>query len=410
MDKLSVEDLRVDDLHGKTALMRVDFNVPLDDSGEVLDDTRIASVLPTIEYLVDRGLRLVLVSHLGRPKGTWNDSMSLAPVSRKLEELLGKRVIFVDDPLSGETADRVRRMTRENIFLLENVRFYPGEEANDADFSETLSQLGDLFVNDAFGTAHREHASTVGVTQHLSPCVAGLLMKAEIDSLMKMLSLPERPFVAIIGGAKIKGKIEVIRNPFGKGDSLLIGGAMANTFLVAKGYPVGTSKYDEERVETAQSLIRESEEAGCDLILPQDCVITRELKAGAAWEVVSADHISDGWMAVDIGPLTKETFRDRIVSSKTVMWNGPMGVFEVEPFSAGTVDIARTVAEATKQGAFTLLGGGDSVAAIRLAGLEKEISHISTGGGASLEFLGGNILPGIEALTDRESNSQGGAR
>ena len=408
MDKLSVEDLQVDKLRGKIALVRVDFNVPLDETGAVADDIRITSALPTIEYLIEKGFRLVLVSHLDRPKGEWKDSLSLAPVSRRLDELMGQRVIFVDDPLDDGVVNRIRGMTGENVFLLENIRFYPGEETNDIAFSRTLAQIGDFFVNDAFGTAHRAHASTVGVTQLLSPCVAGLLMKSEIDSMMKALSLPEKPFVAIIGGAKVKGKIDVIRNLFGKVDALLIGGAMANTFLVAKGFPVGASKYDTERVKIAGSLIEESEEVACELLLPQDCVITRKLESDAAWKIVAADEIPDGWMAVDIGPLTKETFRERIVSSRTVVWNGPMGVFEVEPFSEGTIEIARIVAETTKRGAFTLLGGGDSVAAIRQAGLEKEISHISTGGGASLEFLAGNMLPGIEALTDRDSDPRGG--
>jgi len=410
MTKLSVRDLPTDKIRGKTALMRVDFNCPLDSAGNISDDLRIVSSLPTIRYLLERGSRIVLVSHLGRPKGKWDDALSLDPVARHLSGLLDRKVAFIKDRLDGPPVEKIRRAADQAVFLLENIRFYPGEEANTPDFSKSLAKLGHFYVNDAFGTAHRAHASTVGVTGYLQPAAAGLLMQAEIESMSRILSKPQRPFVAVIGGAKIKDKIGVIRNLFGKIDSLLIGGAMANTFLAATGKTVGASKYDKDQIDVARSLIEESEKAGCGMVLPSDCVVTRALDAQSPGRVVGANEIPEGWMAVDIGPLTREAFRERIRGAKTVVWNGPMGVCEVDPFSLGTLDVARIVADATRQGAFTLLGGGDSVAAVRKAGLEREISHISTGGGASLEFLAGKTLPGIEALSDKATGKGGGKR
>ena len=410
MPKLSVRDLPDSDLRGSLALVRVDFNVPLDESGNVADDLRIVAELPTIRYLLKKEARTVLVSHLGRPGGEWNKSLSLAPVSRKLAELLGREVVFVEEPIGDGAVEKIRGLPESDVFLLENVRFYPGEEDNDPEFSRVLSLAGDYFVNDAFGTAHRAHSSTVGVADYLAPAVSGLLMRSEIESLSKALSFPARPFVAIIGGAKVKGKIGVIRNLFGKVDAILIGGAMANTFFAAMGHQVGSSLVDEDGIDVAGTLLNESEDVRCEIILPQDSVVAKALDAGAQREIADAGQIPDGWMVVDIGPLTREIFRDRIIASKTVVWNGPMGIFEIEPFSHGTVDVAKSIAEATRHGAFTLLGGGDSVAAVRNAGLEKEISHISTGGGASLEFLAGRTLPGVEVLTERENPSQGGSR
>jgi phosphoglycerate kinase len=402
MDKLSVKDLDYGELESARALVRVDFNVPIDSSGKVTDDTRIRSALPTMEFLRERGIGQVLVSHLGRPKGKRDASLSLAPVSLRLAELTGWSVTFVEEPIGDGALERVRRGDRSDVFLLENIRFYPGEEANDPAFAQALAGLADFYVNDAFGTAHRAHASTVGVTRHLAPAVAGLLMEMEIESLSRALGSPERPFVVIIGGAKIKGKIDVIRNLFKRVDSLLVGGAMANTFFAAKDYPVGESLVDTDRIGTARSLIEEAKGAGCELVLPADCVIARERREGSSTMVVPSSAVPTGWMAVDIGPMTRENFAEKILASNTIVWNGPMGVFEIDPFADGTIAVAQSVAEATERGAFSLLGGGDSVAAVRRAGLEKSISHISTGGGASLEFLAGNPLPGVEALSDRE--------
>jgi phosphoglycerate kinase len=327
--------------------------------------------------------------------------MSLSPAAARLSKLLRREVIFVEEPVGEGAAERVAGDPDHDLFLLENIRFYPGEASNDPGFARELARLGDYYVNDAFGTAHRAHASTAGVPGHLSPAVAGLLMESEIGSLSRALSSPEKPFVAIIGGAKISGKIDVVRNLFGRVDALLIGGAMANTFLAAKGLSVGRSVIDEARLDVASDLLRESDDAGCTLVLPCDCVVTDSLEGGGPGEVVGAGAIPDDRMAVDIGPRTLEEFRQWIVDARTIVWNGPMGVFEVEAFSRGTVAVAKMVAESTVRGAYSLLGGGDSVAAVRRAGIEKEISHISTGGGASLEFLAGNVLPGVEALSGR---------
>ncbi len=408
MDRLSIKDLRDSEFQGKTILVRVDFNVPLKDGKTITDDLRITSVLDTIRYMIDRGARLVLMSHLDKPGGKFDNKHSLRAVSHRLTELLGQNVAFVEYPLDRDAVDRIRNLTDENVFLIDNVRFYPGEEENDDAFSSQLAQLGDFYVNDAFGAAHRAHASTVGVTHHLSPCAAGLLMVRELEALEKALDSPERPFVAIIGGAKAKDKIKVIQNLFGKVDTLLIGGAMANTFFAALGYPIGASVYDVNRVGLARTLIQEAEKTGTELILPQDCVIAEKVETDAENRIIGVDEIPSGWMALDIGTLTRQTYRDKILGSKTVVWNGPMGVFEHEPFNAGTVEIARIVAETTGQGAFTLIGGGESVAAIRAAGLQDQISHISTGGGACLEYLAGIDLPGVSALTARDEYRSGG--
>ncbi len=408
MDRLSIKDLREDEIRGKTALVRVDFNVPIEDGRTITDDLRITSVLDTIRYLIHAGARLVLMSHLDKPGGKFDKKHSLRAVSQRLAELLEQNVVFVEYPLDRDAIDRIRNLTDENVFLIDNVRFYPGEEGNDDEFSSRLAELGDFFVNDGFGAAHRAHASTVGVTRHLSPCAAGFLMVRELEALEKALNRPERPFVAIIGGAKAKDKIKVIRNLFGKVDTLLIGGAMANTFFAALGYPIGASYYDVNSVGLAHSLVQEAKQTETELILPQDCVIAEKKETRAPNRTIGVNEIPPGWMALDIGTLTRQTYRDKILGAKTVVWNGPMGVFEHEPFNEGTVEIARIVAETTAQGAFTLVGGGESVAAIRAAGLQDDISHVSTGGGACLQYLAGTDLPGVTALTARDRNRSGG--
>jgi phosphoglycerate kinase len=399
MAKMTVRDLTAEQLRGKRALVRVDFNVPLDEHLHVTDDTRIRAALPTIEYLLDRGARVVLLSHLGRPKGKPDPKYSLEPVARRLTELLPTRkVYFVESTDTDEALKASTRLHDGQVLLLENTRFLGGEEKNDQRLARALSQLGDLYVNDAFGAAHRAHASTEGIAHHLKPAVAGLLMEKELAYLQGALERPKRPFVAMLGGAKISGKIDVIEALLPKVDALLIGGAMACTFYKAMGLETGKSLVEPDRVDMARALI---EKSGTRIILPHDCVVAPDIDAGAKAHAVPKDEIPPGEMMLDVGPRTAESYGRAIVAAKTVLWNGPMGVFEKPPFDKGTRAVADAMAKATALGATTIVGGGDSAAAVEQFGLASKMSHVSTGGGASLEFLEGKPLPGVVALTDK---------
>jgi phosphoglycerate kinase len=396
--KLTVRDLP---LPGKRVLTRVDFNVPLDREGRVSDSTRIEASMPTIRYMIEKGARIILMSHLGRPKGKPVAGMSLAPVAQKLQSFLRKDVAFAKDCI-GEPAKKVAFSLKDgDVALLENLRFHPEEEANEEKFSGELASLGELYVNDAFGSAHRAHASTVGVTKHISLCAAGFLMQKEVEYLGKILEEPRRPFVAIFGGAKVSDKIGVVRNLLGKVDKILVGGGMMFTFLAAKGLKVGQSILEAQSIPVAKEIMEKAKEMGVALILPVDCVVSSSVKEAAETQTVPVEQIPEGLAGVDIGPRTIEQFREALTGAKTVLWNGPMGVFEIEAYSAGTDEVARMLAEATSSGATTVVGGGDSAAAIAKAGLEHRVSHVSTGGGASLEFLEGLELPGVAALTDK---------
>ena len=399
MAKLTIRDLPADKLRGQRALVRVDFNVPLDEHGHVSDDTRIRAAIPTIEYLVNRGARVVLLSHLGRPKAKVEPKYSLEPVSRRLAELLaGRSVCFVESTDSDEAQKATHLLKDGDVVLLENTRFLPGEEENDEGLSRTLAELGDLYVNDAFGTAHRAHASTEGVARYLKPAVAGLLMQKELDYLSGALDAPKTPFVAILGGSKISGKIDVIEALLPKVDALLVGGAMACTFYKAMGLETGTSLVEPDRVEMAKALI---EKAGTILILPHDAVVAPSIAEGAQAKSVSRENIPADMAMLDIGRGTAESYSRAILSAQTILWNGPMGVFETPPFDKGTRAIADAMAQATAKGATTIVGGGDSSAAVEQAGLASKMSHVSTGGGASLEFLEGKTLPGVDILDER---------
>ncbi len=397
--KLAVTDLEV---KGKRVLVRVDFNVPLDKkSGAIRDDTRIRASLPTIQHLVSKGARVVLMSHLGRPDGKVVPAMSLAPCAQRLSELLKKPVAMAKDCIGPEVEAQAKALQDGDVLLLENLRFHPEEEANEAGFAKQLASLGELYVNDAFGTAHRAHASTEGVTRFLSPCAAGLLMLKEMEYLGKALESPERPFVAILGGAKISGKIDVIENLLDKVDALLIGGGMMYTFYKAKGFEVGKSLLEAEKVELARSVMEEAKEKGRRFVLPVDVLVSDSLEPTAQTKVVAATAIPEDWYGVDIGPESIKAFSVEIQKAKTVIWNGPLGIFETEKFAQGTLAIAQALAEATKKDVTTIVGGGDSAAAVAKAGLEDQVSHVSTGGGASLEFLEGKTLPGVAALTNK---------
>lgn len=390
MEKKTIRDISA---AGKRVLVRVDFNVPLE-AGRVADDTRIRAALPTIQYLLDRGAAVILMTHLGRPRGKVVEELRLAPVGVQLSQLLGKKVTKLDDCVGPEVKAAAQALQAGEVLLLENLRFHPGEQANDPAFARQLADLGDVYVNDAFGAAHRAHASTSGVADYL-PAVAGLLMEKEITFLSRALEAPEHPFVAILGGAKVSDKIGVIANLLGRVEALLIGGGMANTFLLAQGCQVGDSLVEEDSVATARQLLKEGGER---LVLPVDVVIADAFSAEANSQVADSRQVPVGWRILDIGPRTVELFRARLASARTVVWNGPMGVFEFEPFAAGTRAIARTLADTE---ATTIIGGGESVAAIEQAGLADKMTHVSTGGGASLEFLEGKELPGIAALDDR---------
>ncbi|MDB4883526.1 MAG: Phosphoglycerate kinase [Gemmatimonadetes bacterium] len=399
MNKLTVRDLAAEQLRGKRALVRVDFNVPLDAERHVTDDTRIRAAIPTIELLLDRGARVVLMSHLGRPKGKPESKYSLQPVAKRLQELMPNRsVSFIESTDTDEALKATTELQPGQVLLLENTRFLGGEETNDERLARALAQLGDLYVNDAFGAAHRAHASTEGVAKHLSPAVAGLLMEKEINYLHGALENPKRHFVAILGGSKISGKIDVIEALLPKVDALLVGGAMACTFYKAMGLETGKSLVEPDRVELAKSLL---EKAGTRLILPHDATVAPSIDRGSEARTVGREQIPADMAMLDIGPRTAESYARAIAAAKTVLWNGPMGVFETPPFDKGTRAIADAMAAATAQGATTIVGGGDSAAAVEQAGLADKMSHVSTGGGASLEFLEGKTLPGLAALTDR---------
>jgi phosphoglycerate kinase len=392
---MTVKDLA---LKGKKVFCRVDFNVPLDDQGRITDDTRIVAALPTLRYIIEAGGRLILASHLGRPKAAPNPKYSLAPVAPHLARLLGKPVAMAKDCIGAEVEQLAASLQDGDILLLENVRFHAGEEKNDPAFSRQLADLADLYVNDAFGTAHRAHASTEGVARMLSPAVAGFLMEKEIRYLGGALAEPRRPFVAVLGGAKVSDKILVIENLLAKVDALIIGGGMAYTFLKAQGHEIGKSLLEADKVELAGELLAKAETRGIRLLLPQDHVIAREFKADAEYRACTNADFPADWMGLDIGPQTTELFAGLLRTAGTVVWNGPMGVFEFPAFAQGTFAVARALADSD---ALTIIGGGDSVAAVNQSGLDSRMTHISTGGGASLEFLEGKDLPGIAALTDK---------
>lgn len=393
LQKKSCADIEVG---GKRVLVRVDFNAPLDQNGEVADDTRLRASLPTIRYLSERGAKVILISHLGRPKGRVDERYRLDPVARRLEGLLGKAVTKVDDCVGEEPKAAIARMRPGDVLLLENVRFHPEEEKNDEKFARRLAELVDVFVNDAFGAAHRAHASTEGVARFL-PAVAGFLMQKEIAMLGRVLESPERPFAAVLGGAKVADKIGVCENLLGKVDTLIIGGGMANTFLAAKGCAMGKSLFEADRVGLARELMEKAQSKGVEFLLPVDLVVALAPDPDARPKVVPASDVPADWMALDIGPESVRVFREALLKAKTIVWNGPLGVFEMPPFSAGTFAVARALAES---GAVTIVGGGDTASAVEKAGVAGKMTHISTGGGASLEFLEGKILPGVAVLED----------
>ncbi len=400
MAKKTVANLSESDLSGKRVLVRVDFNVPLDDAGNITDDTRIRAALPTIKDLTGKGAKVILCSHFGRPKGTVDEKMRLTPVAKRLSELLNQEVVKCDDCIGDEVAAQVGAMQNGQVALLENVRFYAGEEENDPEFTKQLAAVADLYVNDAFGTAHRAHASTEGVTHYLSPSVAGYLIEKELQYLQAAIDNPQRPLAAIVGGSKVSSKIGVIEALLDKCDKLFLGGGMIFTFLKARGLSVGNSLVEEDKLELAKSLEAKAKEKGVEFLLPTDVVVADKFAADANTQTVSVENIPDGWMGLDIGPDSVKTFQAALADCKSVIWNGPMGVFEMEKFAAGTNAIAKTLAELTPKGTSTIIGGGDSVAAVEQAGLADQMSHISTGGGASLELLEGKVLPGIAALDD----------
>lgn len=393
MNKKSVRDIEVS---GKKVFVRVDFNVPLAD-GVISDDTRIRETLPTIQYLIEQGAKVILASHLGRPKGQVVEELRLTPVAARLSELLGKPVNKVDEAIGSAVQAAVDKLADGDVLLLENVRFYAGEEKNDPEFAKSLAELADIYVNDAFGAAHRAHASTEGIAHHL-PAVSGLLMEKELSVLGNALSNPERPFTAIIGGAKVKDKIGVIDNLLNLADNVLIGGGLSYTFLKAMGHEIGKSLVDNEKLDLALEFIEKAKAKGVNFQLPVDIVVTDDFSADANTKIVDRDGIPADWEGIDIGPKTREAYAEVIKNSKLIVWNGPMGVFEIDPFSHGTRAVAQACAETA---GYTVLGGGDSAAAAEKFGLAEQMDHISTGGGASLEFMEGKALPGVVALNDK---------
>ena len=395
MNKLSIDDIRV---RSKRVLVRVDFNVPMD-GGRITDDKRIRESLPTIYDILGDGGRAILMSHLGRPDGKRNPKFSLEPVARRLSELIQKPVGFAPDCIGEQVKGMVGRMADGDCLLLENLRFHAEEEANDESFARQLAALGDLYVNDAFGTAHRAHASTEGITHFLQPAVAGYLMLKELRYLSRAVSNPVRPYIAVLGGAKISGKIDVIRNLMNIVDTLLIGGGMMFTFLKAEGLEIGKSLLEADKLDLAAGLLKEAREREINLVLPMDCVVAERFENDAPHRTVPVRQIPPGWMGVDIGPETVKLFDGALCGAKTVVWNGPMGVFEMANYAQGTRELASILARETRNGASTIVGGGDTAAAIASCGLERAVSHVSTGGGASLEFLEGKELPGVAALT-----------
>lgn len=399
MNKLSIEDL---ELKGKKVLVRVDFNVPLDENLKITDDIRIVSALPTIKKIIDEGGKAILMSHLGRPKGEKKAEFSLKPAALRLSELLDKDVRFAPDCVGDEVKAIVSGLKNGDVLLLENLRFHNAETKNDPEFSKQLAELGDIYVNDAFGSAHRAHASTEGVTKYIDICASGYLMQKELEFLGKAIANPERPFTAILGGAKISGKIDVIENLLPKVDTLIIGGGMAYTFIKAMDYDIGKSLLEEDRINMAKNILEKAENSAVKFLLPTDVVIADEFSNDSPKQTVDIDMIPSDKMGMDIGKKTTGIFVEEILNSKTIIWNGPMGVFEFDNFAAGTNAVAKALVEATEKGAVTIIGGGDSAAAIKKAGLADKVSHVSTGGGASLEFLEGKQLPGVIALTDAE--------
>jgi phosphoglycerate kinase len=398
MQKLTLDDLRPE---GKRVLMRVDFNVPMKD-GEITDDSRIVASLPTLRRLSAGGARVILMSHLGRPKGTVDPRYTLEPVARRLARLMDREIRFIDECVGGLALEASETLKDAEILLLENLRFHSEEEANDPVFSRQLAQLGNLYVNDAFGTAHRAHASTVGVTKYFQQAAAGPLMEKELKYLSLALEHPEHPFVAVLGGAKISGKIDVIRNLLERVDRILVGGAMVYTFYKARGTPVGESLVEPDRREMAAATLQAAAEAGVELCLPVDSIVSTAADGSEEARATPGPDVPVGWMGVDLGPKTIALFEQRLADARTVVWNGPMGIFEVPAFAKGTLGVAKVIAAITQSGATTLVGGGDSVAAIHRLGFEEgDFSHVSTGGGAFLEFLEGKELPGVAALTDK---------
>ncbi|KAG6491648.1 phosphoglycerate kinase, cytosolic [Zingiber officinale] len=395
--KKSVGALKEADLKGKRVFVRVDLNVPLDENQKITDDTRIRAAVPTIKYLIEHGARIILSSHLGRPKGV-TPKYSLKPLVPRLSELLGIQVVMANDCIGEEVEKLVAALPDGGVLLLENVRFYKEEEKNDPEFAKKLASLADLYVNDAFGTAHRAHASTEGVAKFLKPSVAGFLMQKELDYLVGAVANPKKPFAAIVGGSKVSSKIGVIESLLEKVDILILGGGMIFTFYKAQGHSVGSSLVEEDKLELATSLLEKAKSKGVSLLLPTDVVVADKFAADANSKLVPASKIPDGWMGLDVGPDSINTFSQTLESTKTIIWNGPMGVFEFEKFAIGTEAIAKKLAELSGKGVTTIIGGGDSVAAVEKAGLADKMSHISTGGGASLELLEGKPLPGVLAL------------
>ncbi|WP_433744499.1 phosphoglycerate kinase [Falsibacillus pallidus] len=394
MNKKSVKDI---DVKGKRVFCRVDFNVPMKD-GNVTDDTRVRAALPTIQYLADQGAKVILASHLGRPKGQVNEELRLTPVAKRLSELIGKDVKKADEAYGDAVQSQIAEMNEGDVLLLENVRFYPGEEKNDPELAKAFAALADVYVNDAFGAAHRAHASTEGIAQHL-PSAAGLLMEKELQVLGKALSNPDRPFTAIIGGAKVKDKIGVIDNLLEKVDNLIIGGGLAYTFVKAQGHEVGKSLLEEDKIDLAKSFMEKAKEKGVKFYMPVDVVVADDFSEDANKKTVAINEIPSDWEALDIGPETREVYTDVIKNSKLVIWNGPMGVFELDAFANGTKAVAQALADA--KDTYSVIGGGDSAAAVEKFNLADQMSHISTGGGASLEFMEGKTLPGVAALDDK---------
>lgn len=397
MNKLSIDNVN---LKGKRVLVRVDFNVPLDENLNITDDTRITESLPTIKKIIADGGKAILMSHLGRPKGGPNPKYSLKPTAKRLSELLGKEVKLAPDCVGPETKAMVDAMKDGDVLILENVRFHPEEEKNDPAFAKQLAELGDVYINDAFGSAHRAHASTEGITKFIKISAAGYLMQKELDYLGGAITNPKRPYVAILGGAKISGKIDVINNLLNKVDTLIVGGGMAFTFYKAMGKEIGTSLLEAEKVDLAKEVLYNAKKSGIKFLLPSDVVVASEFKNDSPSTVVKVDSIPADKMGLDIGPETIKLFTNELMNAKTIVWNGPMGVFEMDNFAKGTFAIAKALADATAKGAITVIGGGDSAAAIAKAGLKDKVSHVSTGGGASLEFLEGKALPGVVVLND----------
>jgi phosphoglycerate kinase len=397
--KKTIATLTEADLTGKRVFVRCDFNVPVDSDRNITDDTRIRAALPTIQALTSKGAKVILASHFGRPKGV-DEALRLTPVAKRLSELLGQTVVKTDDCIGDEAATKVAAMNNGDVVLLENVRFYPEEEKNDPEFAKKLASVADLYVNDAFGTAHRAHASTEGVTKYLSPSVAGLLVEKELKFLQDAIENPKRPLAAIVGGSKVSSKIGVIETLIDKVDKIFLGGGMIFTFYKARGMSVGSSLVEDDKLELARTLEAKAKAKGVQFLLPTDVLVADKFSAEANTQIVSVDAIPDGWMGLDIGPDSIKTFQAALADVKSVIWNGPMGVFEIDKFAKGTEAIAHTLAQLTPTGTTTIIGGGDSVAAVEKVGLADQMSHISTGGGASLELLEGKVLPGIAALDE----------